>query len=124
MLAKVKALAKHGRDDVCGRPAEHWLNLLNHEASQTIYAYDTFVLAYEGQEFLFVDGGLAYALQNGHGWTCSRERACILIAVGRPAVALLSENARLFRIVTGSTELVAFTIFRSSAFAAALNPEA
>jgi hypothetical protein len=51
------------------------------------------------------------------------QKACLLIAVGQPAVRLLSEDERVFRKITGSTELAAFSIFRWPDFVDMLTAE-
>jgi hypothetical protein len=120
-LAAIKAMADGGRNEISGQPVEHWLDILNQDATQNIAAMDTMVLTYKGQEFFFVDALLGYV--TGGKSSYQTEKACLLIAVGQPAVRLLSEDECVFRKITGSTELAAFSIFRWSDFAYMLMAE-
>ena len=74
------------------------------------------VLMYKGQEWYFVDGGIAYTTPGRSGWSCNTEKGFFLVAIGQSAVRLLSEQGRIFRLITGSTELAVFSIYRWSQF--------
>jgi hypothetical protein len=124
MVATVKAMAERGRNEINGQPVEYWLNILNQDATNAIVATDTMVLTYRGQEFFFVLGGVAYwGPPSNAGCSCSLAKACFLVAVGESAVRLLSDQGQIFRLITGSAELAAYSIFRWSAFANMLTAE-
>jgi len=116
MLTTIKSMAETGRNEINGHPVEYWLKILNQDAHQPLIANDTIVLIYQGQEFFFVDGRIAYTIQSRYNWTCNLKEACFLIAIGESAARLLSENEQVFRLIMGSEKLAAYSIFRRSAF--------
>jgi hypothetical protein len=122
-LAAIKAMAKGGRNEINGQPVEHWLDVLNQGTAQPLVATVTMVLTYKGHEFFFIDGGISHFVPEEGGLSCRMQEACLLIAVGPPAVRLLSEDERVFRKITGSTELAVFSIFRWSDFSYMLTAE-
>lgn len=115
LVATIKRMAESGRNEISGQPVEYWLNILNQEATYPIAATDTMVLQYKGQEFFFVDGGIIY-IAPGKSACYSLRKVCILGSVGQSGVELLTEQSRVFRFMTGSAELAAFSIFRWSEF--------
>jgi hypothetical protein len=117
MMATVKRKARRRRTEIGGQPVEYWLELLNQEAAQPIIATETMVLMYQGQEFFFVVGGIYHLVnEKSSSWKSELNEGCFLIAVGESAVRLLSEQKRVFRLITGSTELAIFAVFRQAAF--------
>ena len=116
-------MAEKGPSEINGQSVEHWLNILNKDAPQPLVANDTVVLMYKGREFFFVDGGIAYTVPSKYGWSYRQEEAFFLVAVGQPAVRLLSERQEVFRFRMGSAELAAFSIFRWSDFTEMLMAE-
>jgi hypothetical protein len=123
-LAAIKAMGKGGRHEIGGQPVEHWLDILNRGMAQSLVATSTMVLTYRGHKFFFIDGGINYIAQGKWSpYFCRGQKTCLLIAVGEPAVRLLSEDERVFRKITGSTELAAFSVFRWSDFSYMLTAE-
>jgi hypothetical protein len=123
-LAAIKTLAKGGRHEIGGQPVEHWLDILNRGTAQSLVAINTMVLTYKGHKFFFIDGGINYIAQGKWSpYYYRRQKTCLLVAVGEPAVRLLSEDERVFHKMTGSTELAAFSIFRWSEFSCMLMAE-
>jgi hypothetical protein len=117
IVEAVKAMAESGRNEISGQPVEYWLNILNQDTTQPIIPTDTMVLIYKGQEYFFIDGGIAYWAQGKCTCSYALQKAFFLVAVGQSAVRLLSQQEQAFRLITGSTELAAFSVFRWSAFA-------
>ena len=104
------------------QPVDYWLEILNQGANQELIAYDTMVLRYMGQEFFFVNGGIAYITFSNDG-NCNLMKSCFLIAVDQLAVRILSEQEPIFRLIRGTTELAAFSIYRWSDFVTMLMRE-
>jgi hypothetical protein len=122
LTATMKRLAVAGRSEIAGQPVEHWLNVLNQDSPQDLFAVDSAVFIYHGQELFFVNGTIGGpAAQNRCVYRV--RRLCFLVAVGRPAVTLLSQQGQVLRLVSGSAELAAFSIFRLSDFAALIRKE-
>jgi hypothetical protein len=122
-LAKVKFMAESGQTKINGWSVEHWLEIINQQTAQPIIARESMVLNFGGEEFLFADGGIEYMAQGKGGPYYRLAPAFLLVAVGRPAVELLSEDARTFHRLTGTSELAVFSIFRWADFAKMLTAE-
>ena len=99
-----------------GSRSNHWLDILNQDSAYRIIAGDTMVLMYKGREWFFVDGGIGYVSAGKGAVSYGLEKACVLIAVGQSAVGVLSEQKEVFRLISGSAELAAFSVFRWSDF--------
>jgi hypothetical protein len=117
-LATIKAMAESERNDICGKPMEYWLNILNQDRPQPIVAVEAMVLMYRGLDYFFIDGGIGYLSR-----TWRLEKAFFLIAVSRPAVDILSEQKQVFRLIAGSSEMAAFSIYLWTAFTQMLKEE-
>jgi hypothetical protein len=124
LLETVKEIAEQGRNEVGGRSVEHWLEVLNQDRRQTLTTNESFVFKYKGQELFFVDGQLTDVVPSKYSVSYRMQSLCFLIAVGKPAVWLLSDQEHVFRKLTGSDELAAFSVFRVSKFDAMLSAEA
>jgi hypothetical protein len=122
-VATIKTMAERGRYEINGQPVEYWLNILNQNTTQPLIAIDTMVLTYKGREFFFIDGGISYTAFGKGGLSCHLEKACLLVAVSQSAVNLLANQEQVFRLITGSTELAAFSVFRWSDFTEMLMAE-
>ena len=101
------------------RSAEHWLNILNRNAEWTIAITYTMFLRYEGHDYFFVSGQFNQVIYSHSGLPETRN-AFFLVAIGKPAVQILSDQDHLFRKISGSEELAAFSIYRWSEFTDAL----
>ena len=111
----IEAMAEKERDEIGGESVEHWLNLLNRGRAQPLVASDAMVLIYQGREWFFVDGGIMF-LGAGKHPTYETMKAFFLVAIGPSAVQSLAEQEGVFRLITGSTELAAFSVYRWSDF--------
>ena len=116
LLATVKAMALGGRTEIDGQPVEHWLGVLNRASPYPIIAYETVVLVFKGRELFFLFGAIPYTIPSADHYSYQTENGLFLVAVGQPAVRLLSEHQHVFRHISGSTELAAFSIFRWQEF--------
>jgi hypothetical protein len=123
LTARMKKLAVVGRAEIGGRPIEHWLRILNDCSSQGLIAAESIVFFYKGQELFFASGTLGCLTPLTNKWGYTTKGLCFVVAVGEAAVTLLSEHGNEFRLITGSAELAAFSIFRLSAFAALIGKE-
>jgi hypothetical protein len=119
-LATIQAMAEKGRSEIDGHPIEHWLNILNQDGKWPVVVADSMVLKYERREWFFVDGWIAYTPAKGF---YGLEKGFFLVAIGRAAVELLSEQERVFRRISGSAELAVFSIYRWSDFTYLLTAE-
>ena len=122
-VATVKTMAENDQIEIDGQSVEHWLNILNQDENQTLLANDTVVLKYKGREFFFVNGEISYLYYDLKNTSSKRMKSCFLIAVDRSAVWLLSDQEQVFRLIAGSTDLAAFSIYRWSDFVVALMSE-
>jgi hypothetical protein len=122
-VAKVKIMAKGGQSKIDGHPVEHWLEIVNHQTTRPIVVRESVVLTFKGREFFFADGGIGFMAQGKGGPYYRLAPAFLLVAVGQPAVELLSNEAHVFRLITGTNELAVFSIFRWADFAKMLMAE-
>jgi hypothetical protein len=124
LVAIIKAAAVGRRNEIDGRSLEQCLDILNQGATQSLVASDAVVVIYEGREVFFVDGTIGYLAPSTNSWKYTRKNLCFIVAIGRSAVKFLSEQEQVFRMINGSTELAAFSIFRPSEFANVLMEQA
>ena len=123
LTAWMKRMAVVGRAEIGGHPVEHWLTKLNRSSPQGLVARDSVVFVLSREELFFVNGTLGCLTPSANKWAYKAKETCFLVGVGEAAVTLLSEHGNEFRLITGSAELAAFSIFRLSAFAALIGKE-
>ena len=119
-VATIQGMAEKGRSEIDDQPAEHWLHILIQDANTLLVAMNSMVLRYEGREWFFVRGEIGYRSSEG---SYDMHEEFFLVAIGHSAVTLLSEQERVFRRITGSTELAAFSILRCRDFTSLLRTE-
>jgi hypothetical protein len=122
-VAEVKTMAESDKTEIDGQPVDYWLDILNRDSPPILAAIETMVLTYKGQNYFFVHGTTCYIIYNLKNSTGYSMKSCFLIAVGEPAVELLFEEQPVFRKITGSTELAAFSIYQWSEFVRMLEME-
>ncbi|MBN1910938.1 MAG: hypothetical protein JW818_14425 [Pirellulales bacterium] len=120
--ATIMRLSRSGCDMVGGKPVDYWLDVLNQDTTQPIYAISTTVLMYREHDFFFVDGQLM-CWTGGKGCACQMTPGFFLVAVGQSAVSLLAEQEHIFRHITGSTELAIFSVYQWARFARSLKKD-
>jgi hypothetical protein len=123
LTARMKTMAEGGRNEIGGQSVEHWLSMLNQDSPQGLVATDSVVFTYKGQDLFFVNGTIGCLTPGGNRWVYKTKEICFLVAVGYAAVGLLSEQRQALRLISGSTELAAFSIFRFLDFAVLLREE-
>jgi hypothetical protein len=116
MLTTIKMMASSTRKDIGGQSVEQCLDILNQDTTRSLVTNNAMVLTYKRQEFFFVEGTIACLLPTKSALGYRRQEAYFLIAIGQSAVRLLSEKEHVFRLMIGSTDLAAFSIFRWSDF--------
>ena len=117
MLRLVKNVAGKTQTKICGQPVEHWISILKQNTKVFYYVFNTVVINYQGHSFIFIDAAIPSTIRRGF------TRKCFLVAVGSPAIKVLSDQEHLFHLFASTTELAAFSIFRHSDFINALSKE-
>ena len=115
-LTDIRSMDEKGRSEIDGLTAQHWLDILNQDAAHTLVAVDTMVMIFKGREWFFVDGTVGFPRPGATRPHWGTMEGYFLIAIGKSAVQLLAEHESVFRLVAGSAELAAFSIFQWSEF--------
>jgi len=110
-LAALQSMAE-GRNEIGGHSAEHWLSLVNRNSEQLLIAIDTMVLNYQQRDWLILNGGIMFCTVR----SCSTVDGFFVIAIGQLEVKLLAEQADVFRLIRGSSDLALFSIYRRARF--------
>ena len=117
-----KTVMKMAKDQevIGGQLIEYWLDILNLNAERTVGMTYAKVLMYGEYSYFFVSGSLGIFIPNFPRVENLSRKAFFLIAIGSPAVQVLANQEHLFRRISGSDELAAFSIYRWSEFTDAL----
>jgi hypothetical protein len=116
MVSLIRAVSISEHNEIGGHSLEHWLSIINTDAAYPVSADETMLFTFRGIELFFIGGAISY-IPYGKGSGSGKQKACFLVAVGRSAVAFLSDQERVFRHIAGSPDVAVFSIFSWSAFA-------